>query len=205
MQDLDRALAQISEIRSQLARDGEFRGYGPATLTATAATALLAAVIQANWLENPVQDIGAYLTLWISAAILAVVLVGIEMTVHTRRAHAGLALEMAQTAIEQFMPAAMAGALLTAVIVRFAPEAQWMLPGLWQIVFSLGVFASCRFLPRAMFAVGLWYLGAGLLCLAFASGDLALSPWAMGIPYGIGQLLVAAVVLHNHRGHDEAD
>jgi len=29
-----------------------------------------------------------------------------------------------------------------------------MLPGLWQIVFSLGVFSSCRFLPRPMLAAG---------------------------------------------------
>ena len=27
----------------------------------------------------------------------------------------------------------------------FAPDNLWMLPGLWQILFSLGVFASCRF------------------------------------------------------------
>ena len=46
----------------------------------------------------------------------------------------------------------------------------WMLPGLWQIVFSLGFLASCRVLPRPMFAVGVWYLAAGLVSLALASG-----------------------------------
>ena len=58
-----------------------------------------------------------------------------------------------------------------------------MLPGIWQIIFSLGVFSSCRFLPRPMVAAGVWYLLTGLICLSL--GDTrALSPWAMGIPFG---------------------
>jgi hypothetical protein len=69
-----------------------------------------------------------------------------------------------------------------------------MLPGLWQIVFSLGLFASCRSLPRAMFAAAVWYLAAGLGSLAFASGDHAFSPYAMAVPYGIGQSLIALVL-----------
>jgi hypothetical protein len=36
----------------------------------------------------------------------------------------------------------------------------------------------------------------GLGCLALA-GDRALSPWAMGLPFGVGQLLVAMVLLLN--------
>jgi hypothetical protein len=69
-----------------------------------------------------------------------------------------------------------------------------MLPGLWQIVFSLGVFSSCRFLPRSMVAAGAWYLLTGLTLLSLAD-NRALSPWAMGIPYGAGQMLVAGILL----------
>ena len=69
-----------------------------------------------------------------------------------------------------------------------------MLPGLWQIVFSLGIFASCRSLPRPMFAAGVWYLATGLASLAFANGAHAYSPWSMAVPYGIGQLFIAAVL-----------
>jgi len=47
MRDLEKALADISEIRSQMARGTEFRGYGPATLAATGGLALLAAAGQA--------------------------------------------------------------------------------------------------------------------------------------------------------------
>jgi hypothetical protein len=92
---------------------------------------------------------------------------------------------------------------VTFVLVRYVPESVWILPGLWQVVFSLGVFSSCRFLPRPMLAAGVWYLLTGLICIA--TGDSrALSPWAMGIPFGVGQLLVAGVVLFRaQEGGDE--
>ena len=73
---------------------------------------------------------------------------------------------MIRMAVEQFLPSAGAGALLTVVLTAFVPGALWMLPGLWQITFSLGVFSSCRFLPRLMPLAGVWYLATGLFCVA---------------------------------------
>ena len=46
MNDLNKALDDISSIRRQVARSTEFRGYGPATLGATGAMAVLAAAVQ---------------------------------------------------------------------------------------------------------------------------------------------------------------
>ena len=200
MGDLEKALADISEIRSQMARGTEFRGYGPATLAATGALALLAAVAQALWLGHPADHVDLYVALWGTTAVVCVILIGLDMVLRSWRIHSGLAQEMVWSAVEQFLPAGVAGGLLTAVLLEYAPEDLWMLPGLWQIVFSLGVFACCRFLPRAIFAVGIWYLVAGLACLVFAQGELALSPWAMGVPYGVGQLLVAAILQRDAAG-----
>jgi hypothetical protein len=195
MRDLERALAEIGEIRSQMARGTQFQGYGPATFAATGLLAALAAIGQAYWLPAAAANPSAFLALWCGVAAVSVILIGFEMVARSRRLHTGLADEMIRSAVEQFLPAGVSGALLTAVLLRYAPQSLWMLPGLWQIVFGLGVFASCRFLPRSMLAVGVWYLAAGLGCLAFAGGDHALAPWAMGIPFGVGQLLVAGVLV----------
>jgi hypothetical protein len=194
MIDLDKALADITAIRSQMARGAEFRGYGPATVAATAALAVAAAVLQAVWLPAPAANPFAYAMLWGATAVVCFTLIGIEMVARTRRIHSGLADEMIQAATEQFIPAGVAGLLLTVVLFQYAPQTLWMLPGLWQIVFSLGLFASCRLLPRPMFAAAVWYLAAGLGSLAFANGAHAFSPYAMAIPYGVGQLLIAAVL-----------
>jgi hypothetical protein len=110
---------------------------------------------------------------------------------------------MVLAAAEQFLPALVIGTLLTAVVLRAAPKEAWMLPGLWQLLFSLGVFASCRFLPRLTFAVGIWYLIAGLTTLIEQGESQTLLPWTMGISFGIGQLLVAAVFQYGYESSDE--
>jgi hypothetical protein len=194
MRDLDKALADITEIRSQMARGTEFQGYGPVTVAATGVLAFLAAGAQAIWLPNPAADLYSYVALWIATAAVSIALIGIEMVARSRRIHSGLADQMIHAATEQFIPAGIAGALLTVVLFHSSPESLWMLPGLWQIVFSLGFFASCRSLPRPMRAVGVWYLAMGLASLAFANGAQAFSVWAMALPFGVGQLLMAGIL-----------
>ena len=204
MNDLNRALGDISSIRRQMARSTEFRGYGPATLAATGLIAVLAAAIQAVFLPDPAAHISTYLSIWIGTAGLSAALTGIQMYTRTRRMHSGMSQEMMHMAVEQFLPSVGAGLLMTLVLVRYVPAALWMIPGIWQVIFSLGVFSSCRFLPRPMLAAGAWYLLTGLACIALG-GNRALSPWAMGIPYGAGQLLVAAILLFSaHEGTDES-
>ena len=193
MNDLNKALGEISSIRKQVARSTEFRGYGPATLAATGLIAILAAAVQAVWLPAPSSHILSYLAIWISTAVLSAILIAVQTVTRTHRMHSGIADDMIHMAVEQFLPSAGAGTLLTIVIVRTIPSATWMLPGLWQIIFSLGVFSSCRFLPRLMAAAGAWYLLTGLTCIMLA-GNRALSPWTMGIAFGAGQLLVAAIL-----------
>jgi hypothetical protein len=200
MTDLERALAEIHSIRSHVARGVEFRGYGPSTLAATGLLAGLAAFVQSVRIDRPTMDPNAFLGLWSMVAILSVVIIAAETVARSKRVHSGLAQEMVQSAAEQFLPAGIAGVLLTAVLTRFSPESVWMLPGLWQIVFSLGVFGSCRFLPRPMLAVGVWYLVCGMVCLALGRGANALSPWTMGVPFGLGQLMVAGVLQFGRGG-----
>jgi hypothetical protein len=194
MQELHQAMSEIHSIRVQVARDTEFRGYGPASIAFSGVIALLVAAGQSLWSIDHRHDFAQYLGIWVCAAAVAVALTSAETLVRASRVHSGFAREMVGSAAEQFLPAVVVGILLTAVLMRTAAQECWMLPGLWQLMFSLGVFASCRFLPRQIFAVGVWYLAAGLYCLAAGGPDRPPSPWAMGIPFGIGQLLVAAVL-----------
>jgi hypothetical protein len=194
MTELRQALAEIRAIRTQVARGTQFRGYGPKSIAASGVLALAVAAVQARWFSGSQHDVSAFLEVWVATATLSVILSAWETVTRARRLHDGFAKEMTHAAVEQFLPAIVAGVLLTVVLVKATPQVTWMLPGLWELVFSLGVFASCRFLPRPMFGVGLWYLASGLACLAVESVRQSLSPWSMGIPFGVGQLLVAFVL-----------
>ena len=194
MQDLDKALADIVAIRTQIARDTAFRGLGSATLVATGGIALATATGQALWLGDAAARPGLFFGLWIAAALVAFALIGVETLRRTRRLHSGLADAMVLSAIEVFLPSAGAGACLGLVIARFAPDELWLLPGLWQVLVGLGLFASARILPRAVQGVGAWYLLAGLTVIAVSAGTQALSPWAMGLPFVVGQAMLAVIV-----------
>jgi hypothetical protein len=200
--DLHEALSQISEIRHQMARTELFRGYRAAPVAASGALALLAALGQKVWIADPSRDVGMYLALWIGAAVLSAAMSGAAIAARRRMDRSSFSREITRLALEQFAPCLAAGGLVTIVIGRSRPEWLAILPGVWQIMFALGVFASCRLLPRATWAVGAFYLVSGLICLTL--GEAALSPWAMGLPFGLGQLLAAAVLYWNlERGHAE--
>lgn len=192
MRELDRALLDINFVREHIARTTQFKGYGPLTLAVTGLLALGVAALQGRIAAPPAPAL-EFIAVWSAVAAIAVTLIGVEAVVRARRLHGGMAVEMLQSAIEQFLPALTAGMLITFALARWSPASSWMLPGLWQIVFSLGVFSTARILPKAVFVVGIWYLGCGLACLALGQSD-PLSPWLMGIPFGVGQLLVACIL-----------
>jgi hypothetical protein len=192
--ELREALTQITEIRLQLARTEVFRGYRAMPVAFSGTVALLAGLIQGATIADPTAESGSYLSLWVGAAVVSGAAAGLEMMIRARNAASPMTREMTWLALEQFCPCLVAGALLTIVLVRAAPEAAWMLPGLWQVVYGLGIFASCRLLPRPTFWVAAFYLVSGLVVLATARGDASLSPWAMALPFGAGQFLAAAVL-----------
>lgn len=192
MTDLNRALVDIRNIRRQVAQTTEFRGYSPLTLSATAALALLAGGVQARWIPEPANSPVPYVALWLTTAVLCAALIASQMLGRAKRMHSGMADEMIRMAVAQFLPAAVAGALLPFVLLRVGNESFWLLPGLWQIIFSLGVFASCRCLPRPMLLVGAWFLLTGFACVWLGDAR-ALAPATMAGAYAIGMMLVAFI------------
>lgn len=193
MRDLDKALADILVIRSHIAAETTFRGYGPSAIAATGVLALLTAAAQTLWFDASVPPL-IFIAGWVATAMIAVAIIGAEMLGRSRRHHSSLADAMIYNAIEQFLPAGVAGVALTMVLIRFAPEALWMLPGLWQVLVSLGIFASVRSMPRGVVLAGAWYFVAGFITLAAASQTHVLSPWLMGLPFAIGQFFMAAIL-----------
>jgi hypothetical protein len=190
--ELREALTQISEIRQQVARTEVFRGYRALPVAFSGALALAVAGFQQVWLPDPAHEVSAYLSLWVGAALVSLLATSVEMVLHSRRAASPLAHSMTWLAVGQFLPCVVAGGLLMCVLVGYAPQCLWLLPGLWALLFSLGIFASYRLLPRPTFYVAIFYMCAGTLCLTL--GEAALSPWAMGLPFGLGQLFAAAIL-----------
>jgi len=147
-----------------------------------------------------------FVILWVAAAVLSLLVVGTEMAIRSRRWASQVQRQLTLMAVEQFTPSLVAGGLMAWVFYDFLPAEIWMLPGLWMILFSLGLFASARLLPRAVFGMAGYYLLTGILVLLIShSGNSGwrLSPGLMAGTYGIGQMAIAAILyikLERHHG-----
>ena len=159
--ELRDALEQVAEIRRHMARTEVFRGYRAVPVAFSGVLAWAAAFYQALWIRNPVSNGDTYLRLWVGSAILSAIVAGTEMIARGRLVRSPLSRGITWLAVEQFLPSLMAGGVITVAIVRAGEDYLWLLPGLWAVLFGLGIFASCRLLPRATYAVAFYYLIAG--------------------------------------------
>jgi hypothetical protein len=193
--ELHDALTQIGEIHRRVAATGEFRGYRSLPVAASGVIAIVAAWLQPVFVppgDEPIRDFTLY---WTAVAVIAGAPAAVRIYLFDWRDAHSAGRELTRLAVSQFLPCLAAGALVTIAIIRQSPEFGWALTGLWQILFSLGVFASCRLLPRATHWVGMVYLCAGTWNLAYGRADInAYSPWSMGLPFAVGQLLTAAIL-----------
>jgi hypothetical protein len=190
--ELREALTQISEIRQRVAQAEVFRGYRAVPVAFSGLLALATALVQMFCLPEPQSNTPAYLALWVSAAGVSILATGLEIYLHHRHARSPLARQLTWLALRQFAPCLVAGALVFLAVVTYASDLLWILPGLWAMLFSLGIFASYRLLPKPTFWVGTFYMFAGTMLLTLRED--ALSPWAMGLPFGAGQLFAAAIL-----------
>lgn len=194
MHDLEKALGEIGDIRAKLATNAMFRGFGPRIVAITGLLALLNALAQTLWPEIFADSAQRYIWSWIAIGVIATALTATEMWARSRRIHGGLADAMLSNAAEQFLPAGVAGAAITAVILKFSAEQSWLLPGLWQIILSIGIFSAARSLTKAINIIAAWYFVSGIVVLILCAQTHQLSPWHMGLPFTAGQLAAALIL-----------
>ena len=196
------ALNRIAEIRLRMAESELFRGYRALPIAVSGLLALGAGALQPLLVPDPGRDVRGFVLLWSMVATLS--MIGAGLTMGLRDCFAGPSHTRAITwiALRQFVPCLFSGAVVTGVIVRYSPQSAWLLPGLWQLFFAQGVFASCRVLPRSAYLVAGFYLAAGSMNFLLFRDEYALGPWTMALPFGMGQLLAASILYCALERHD---
>jgi len=195
MPDVSRAVEQIEAIHAQLARASVYRGWRSVPVAASGAIGLAAAAWQsAAW--RPVEPV-SFAAYWLVIAVVALVVGCSEIAWrYVARADSGER-RQSRRVIAQFLPALVAGALVTGALVRLSPALVTILPGLWALFFGVAIFAASPHVPPAARWVALYYWTAGLALLWTAAGVDTLSPWAVGGTFGVGQFIGAAALYWN--------
>jgi hypothetical protein len=200
---IEEALSQVRSLQWQLMRNECYCCYRSATIAASGVLAVAVATVQPYWVARPMEQLGRYLALWIGVAGLSMVVTGGEILARYRASDSAHARRQTIAAVRQFAPCVVAGALFTWGLAAFAPQHAALLPAIWSVLFSMGVFASSPFLPKGSVAVALYYLAAGLVCLRWGQVDQALKPWTMLVPFALGQWLTAVVLYRQQERCDD--
>jgi hypothetical protein len=184
--ELNEAVSRISEIHAQLLKSEVFRGYRSWPVAMTGLIGLCAALLQSLiWEPTTGTDFAVF---WLIVAAVCISICFADLVHGYCTATSSADRGRTRSAVVQFLPALIAGAIATACLIETAPR---LLPGIWAMFYSLGLFSSRLHLPRAVGWVALWYLLSGGLMLAVAP-ELD-SPWGMGLCFGLGQLALAWV------------
>lgn len=204
--ELHEALSSIETIQRQMARTEKFRGYRALPTALGSLLAVVAGLLQPLVVPDPDADMRSYLLLWVGTAIVAgAISAGDAYRRHRLDGRAGgrSGGMLIKLACEQFLPCVLAGGAVTVAVAAAPVDIDWMLPGLWAVIFSLGLFASLRLLPDAMLVPAAWYLIVGCACLALGPREAGLSPLTMIVTFGIGQLMMAGILAKQPRDDDD--
>lgn len=192
--DVQRALAQVAEIHGQLAKTQVYRGYRSTPMALTGFLAMIACWLQPRFV--PVGDTYRYAEFWVVVAAASILLVAGELTWEYFSGMATGDRRITGRVVGQFLPSLAGGGLVTLALAATSVHVP-LLPGLWAVLFSLGIFASRPYLPQGVGWVGLFYLVAGAVLLALAPSGGSLAPWGMGTTFGLGQLYLGLVLYWN--------
>ena len=188
------ALEQISDIRSHMANARIFRGYRCTTTLFSAGVAIIASVVQWLCIPDAVNHLESYFALWFSAGAVCLIVVACGMVIRYRRSESPLDRELALQAAYQFFPCLLVGGMFTFVLGETDWAAMWCVPGVWAMLFGMGILASRQLLPSGTSFVGAFYLFCGLMSIALTKYGFAFSPLLMAVPFGVGQAMAAAIL-----------
>jgi hypothetical protein len=189
--EVERAIAEIGDIRAKLAASTRFRGYAPEALVVVAAISLLVAVAQTLWPASLAYDNASQIVVWAVVLLGSFASVALEAAARSRRQHGEMGPAMLRGALSIIVPVVFTAVALGAGIALFSPAALWIVPAIWLFLIAIAVFSSRQTLPPAIIWAAAWYLASGTALIVLAGPEGRLTPWMMGVPMTVGHLLVA--------------
>lgn len=194
MTDLERALADIAEVRERLGHVQRFRGYSAIAAAVSGAFAIGAGLLQLLLVARvqTVHQGHLYFAVWF-ACCAASILVNYGAIAHWY-VNDATARDRWQTATVglSMVPALVLGAALSCALLRANLYA--FLPGVWYGCYGVGLFASRTMVPRAVVPIAAAFMLAGM-GLLFVPPAVALQWWVPALGFGAGQLAIGFFIM----------
>jgi len=170
----DRALDNLSYIRSAMERAGSFTAVPGWGTVAVGATALVA-----TWVAAQQRTDTAWLAVWLSEAVLGVAIGGAAMVLKARAAKDPLLSGPGRRFGLAFLPPLLVGGLLTITLHQAGLFPA--MPGMWLLLYGTGVMTAGAFSVRVVPLMGLCF---SLLGAAALFTPAPWWPWFMAAGFG---------------------
>ena len=193
MTELERALADIAEVRERLAVAQRFRGYSALAAAISGLFAVVAGAVQALLIGTPANalDGRVYFAIWfVCCAASVAVNYGAIAQWFVNDASARERWQTRTVGLS-ILPAVILGAALSFGVLRVQEFS--LLPGVWFGCYGVGLFASRLTVPRAVLPIAGAFVAIGA-ALLFAPPSLSLQWWIPAVGFGIAQLMIAVLV-----------
>ncbi|HTJ28566.1 MAG TPA: hypothetical protein VMA36_20600 [Candidatus Limnocylindria bacterium] len=191
--DVTRALADLDEVRSRIASVQRVRGLSGAAALASGIGALGSGLVQLAVVPHPsgAEDGARYVAIWIACLAFALAINYGAIAVWLIRHWSARSQAELRTVGMTILPAIVAGGAFTAALLSRGEIG--LLPGIWCTCYALGLLASRSMAPRGFVPVALAFAATGI-ALLFAPATNALAWWVMPMTFGLGQLVIAALI-----------
>src|SRR5579863_6567468 len=188
--EVERALADLQEVRDRLAACQQFRGYSGPAAAASGAVAILAGAVQFFLVPAPTSaaDERTYLIIWFACLAFALLLNYGALWIWYVRTVGRQERSGARSAGVTLLPAVALGAVLSlALILRGSVG---LLPGIWYACYAVGLVASRSMVPKGTGMLAAAFGIGGTLLLLWPSNTLPLAWWVMPLGFGAGQIYI---------------
>lgn len=186
----DRAMDNLRYIRSTMERAGSFTAVPGKGGMVMGAIALAAA-----WFAHGQVELGRWLGVWVAAAVGASLIGVVMMNAKASAAGTPLLTAPGRKFILSFVPAVIAGVLLTVALLPSGNRAH--LAGMWLLLYGAGVLAGGAHSIRIIQLLGALFLvmGAGALFTPPVMADA----WLAG-GFGGLQIVIGAQITRRYGG-----
>jgi hypothetical protein len=186
----DRAIEDLRFIRETMERSTAFTAVPGWGMVAIGVSAL-----PATWMAANAGHSETWLLIWVAEALLASVIGILTMAHKARRANVSVLTGPGRKFALSLVPPLLAGALLTAVLVRAARLG--LVPGAWLLLYGTGVVTGGAFSVRIVPIMGMCFMVLGALAL-FTPPQFEAPLLAAG--FGGLHVVFGLLIARNHGG-----